>query len=186
MAKNQDEQLMEFVGKWVPKTAPIWIPGGLIAFYLWKPENFHKIFSPYYPVIKKGILALIFISILIIIFLTARFWIYRNFEKKRYEYFKIVPHQEQNISPASVHEMIGMIAGYKRPKRIRMIRGRGWFQWLILKDLEGIQFYIGFPQDRTTGILRMIKNVYPEAELHPIEHVPIPSRSAYSGRMTME
>jgi hypothetical protein len=83
MAKNQDEQLMEFVGKWVLKTAPIWIPGGLIAFYFWKPENFYKIFSPYYPAIKNGILALIFISILIIIFLTARFWINRNFEKKR-------------------------------------------------------------------------------------------------------
>src|SRR4051812_45109819 len=80
MAKNQDEQLMEFVGKWASKTAPIWIPGGLIAFYFWKPENFHEIFSPYYPAIKNGILALIFISILIIIFLTARFWINRNFE----------------------------------------------------------------------------------------------------------
>ncbi len=67
-----------------------------------------------------------------------------------------------------------------------MIRGREWFQWLILKDSEGIQFYIGFPQDRTTGILRTIKNAYPEAELHPAEHVPFPTRSAYSGRMTME
>src|SRR4051794_40875079 len=106
MANKQDEQIMEFTGKltiWTLKASPVWIPGGLIAFYYWKPDQFHNLFAPYYPAIKNGILALIFTSILIIVSLTLRFWINRNLEKKRYEYYRIVPHQDQHISPAAVH-----------------------------------------------------------------------------------
>lgn len=177
---------MELVGVWVPKTAPIWIPGGLIAFYIYKPEQFQKLFGPFYPAIKIGILTLIIMLITTIILLTLRFFLNRKREKKNYEYYRLVPHQDQSINSAAIHEMIEQIAGYKRPRKVRIFRGREWFQWLIHKNEEGIIFYMGFPQDRKTGILRTIKNAYPEAEIHPAKHVKFPSQAAYSGRMAMD
>lgn len=186
MASKQDDQLMEMVGLLVPKTAPIWIPGSVIAFYFWKPDKFHELFGPYYPALKTGILTLFIGVIVTIIFSILRFLFNRNREKNRYQYYQILPHQDQSGNAASILEMVEQIAGYKRPRSIRMIRGREWFQWMVHRDKEGIKFYIGFPQDRKTGILRTIQNAYPDAEIHEATEIQFPSKSAYSGRMVMD
>ena len=186
MATKQDDFIMEMVGLWTIRLAPIWIPGGVIAFAYYRPEQFHKIVDPYIPALKTGISTLIIGVIATIIISIIRFLFNRKREKKLYQYYQILPHQDQSGSTAAILEMVEQIAGYKRPRSIRLIRGREWFQWMIHRDKEGIKFYVGFPEDRKTGILRTIQNAYPEAEIHEADHIQFPTRSAYSGRMVMD
>lgn len=189
MATKQDYEFMENTGIVIIKAiqfSPIWVPIAGIVYWIWKPEVVNGYLEPYIPAAKTAGINTIWALIIAAIFMTLRFLSNRYREKKRYQYYRIVPHADQKISAASVHEMMGMIAGYERPRRIRLIRGREWFQWLIKKDEEGIKFYIGFPQDRKTGILRTINNAYPKAELHEDRDVKFPKKTAKSGRMTME
>ncbi|MEP9408627.1 ATP-binding protein [Peribacillus frigoritolerans] len=186
MAGKQDDRITELVGEWFLKTLPFTIPGSVIAWYYFKPDTFHEVFGPFYPAIKTGIQTLIIGVIATIIIAILRFLFNRHREKKRYQYYQILPHVDQSGNAASILEMVEQIAGYKRPRSIRMIRGREWFQWMIHRDKEGIKFYIGFPEDRKTGIIRTIQNAYPEAEIHEANHIQFPTRSAYSGRMVMD
>ncbi|MFP3360536.1 hypothetical protein R0K17_24795, partial [Planococcus sp. SIMBA_143] len=67
-------------------------------------------------------------------------------------------------------------------------KGREWFQWLITKeqiseDETGICFYIGFPKDRHSGVIRSLENAYPQAEFHKVNSLPFPSKKAVGGRM---
>lgn len=189
MATKQDEEFMENTGIVIIKAiqfSPIWVPIAGIGYWIWKPEVVNGFLKPYIPAVKTGVSYLIWALIIAVTFSILRFLFNRYREKKRYQYYRILPHAEQRINAQSVHEMIGMIAGYKRPHRIRLIRGREWFQWLIQKDEEGIKFYIGFPQDRKTGILRTINNAYPEAEFHEARDIKFPKKTSKSGRMALE
>ena len=189
MATKQDEEFLENTGIVIIKAiqfSPIWVPFAGIAYWIWKPEVVNGYLEPYIPAAKTWGINLVWALIITAIFLTLRFIFNRYQEKKRYKYYRILPHAEQKINAASVHEMVRMIAGYERPRRIRVLRGREWFQWLIHRDDEGIKFYIGFPQDRTTGILRTINNAYPEAELHEAKDIKFPKKTSKSGRMAME
>lgn len=186
MATKQDEMITEMVGLWFIRLSPVLIPGGVIAFIYYKPELFHKFVDPYIPALKTGIQTLIIGVIATIIISIIRFLFNRKREKKLYQYYQILPHQDQSANAAPILEMVEQIAGYKRPRSIRLIRGREWFQWMIHRDKEGIKFYVGFPEDRKTGILRTIQNAYPKAEIHEANQIQFPSRSAYSGRMVMD
>ena len=187
---KSDEKSLEIIGKIFIYGLPLWIPGALYVWYRTNPETFKLIFEPIYSVaiqwIQVGIKILIISLIAITLILIVRWIFNRHRERKNYEYYRLIPHTEQRIKPEAVLEMVEQIAGFQRPRYIRIFRGREWFKWMIYKDKKDIAFYVGFPRDRKTGILRTIKNAYPMAELHPAKKVPMPEKKSYSGRMKLD
>lgn len=184
--------ILEIIGKVVIYGSPVWIPGGLYLWHKKEPESFNETLGPIISEVlywgEKALNILIISTICAAIFLTVRYIFNRYREKKHYQYYRLLPHAEQKTSTNTVLEMVQQLGGYNRPRYIRWYRGREWFKWMIHRDNGEISFYIGFPEDRKTGILRTIQNAYPKAELIEIEKekVPMPSPRSYSGRMILD
>lgn len=106
--------------------------------------------------------------------------------RERFRYLRILPHEVNICENQRIERLVDLFGGFNRTKSERMKKGRDWFRFLIHKDKGGkIAFYIGYPEDRTTGIKKAFTNCYPEAELHPIAHsempLPVISKEGYGG-----
>lgn len=114
--------------------------------------------------------------------------ILRN-QRSKMRYYRIIPHATTVVDGVKISRMIEQFAGYKRPELERIRRGREWFRFLVFKDKEGqLVFYLGFPEDRFTGIKKVIANIYPDAELHLVQHddlsikeISLKDKDVYSG-----
>ncbi|MDQ6422636.1 ATP-binding protein [Paenibacillus sp. LHD-117] len=95
--------------------------------------------------------------------------------RSRYRYVRIIPHKDTAASPDKIMRLIQNLHEYKRTRMDQVRKGKEWFRYLIHKDIKGeIALYIGFPEDRQTGIMRAYRNIYPEIELHDVQHSDLP------------
>ncbi|MFD0591047.1 ATP-binding protein [Paenibacillus sp. GCM10027627] len=95
--------------------------------------------------------------------------------RSKYRYVRIIPHKETGASPDKIMRLIQNLHEYKRTRMDQIRKGKEWFRYLIHKDVTGeIALYIGFPEDRQTGIKRAYRNIYPEIELHDVQHDELP------------
>ncbi|OAB28464.1 helicase HerA domain-containing protein [Paenibacillus macquariensis] len=91
------------------------------------------------------------------------------------QYVRIIPHATTNASIEPVIRMMDHLHSFRRPFREELQKGRVHFRYLIHRSKTGkLTFYLGFPSDRSTGILRMMKMLYPDVELEDITHDAIP------------
>jgi len=108
----------------------------------------------------------------------------KKLHKQKFRYVRILPHELISTDDQKVERFIDLFGGFNRTKIERFKKGRDWFRWLIHKDAEGnIAFYFGYPEDRTTGVMRSFLNAYPEAEVHKLSHeeVPLPKADPKAG-----
>lgn len=96
-------------------------------------------------------------------------------KRLQYRYLQIIPHKETKSLLNTVQQLMELIYGFKRPYSEEIIKGQVWFRYLIYRNCEGkIKFYFGFPEDRTTGIYRVLNMVYPGIELVETSHSDLP------------
>ncbi|MGP4063055.1 hypothetical protein [Halobacillus sp. H74] len=165
--KDSKDIQNELIGKIIIFGFPIYFPILLILYWIFYPDKVNAVLKIALPYIKTGTLTLIIALILTLTLLTIRWIIVRKNEKKRYLYYRILPHIKQEIEYKNILEMLEQFAGYRRGKHKRWLKGREWFQWLIYcGDEDEISFYIGFPADRKSGVLRTLQNAYKDAEFH--------------------
>ncbi|MFC5402922.1 DNA translocase FtsK [Cohnella soli] len=92
-----------------------------------------------------------------------------------YRYIRILQHEENVQSVDQIKRWTLVLSEYQRTWAHRQRKGREWFRLLFHKDQAGkIGIYLGFPEDRITGIKNLVKNTYPLAEIHDIPHTDLP------------
>lgn len=109
--------------------------------------------------------------------ITERAYKYRVEKKYRstYKYIRIIPHINTRSEPDQVMRMIQNLHEYRRTKLNQIYKGKEWFRYLIFKNDAGeLSLYMGFPEDRQTGVKRAIRNIYPEVELEDLDVSDVP------------
>lgn len=98
-----------------------------------------------------------------------------HLQRQQIRYLRILPHANTTVDGVKVLRMVDQFAGYKRTEAERLKKGLEWFRFLVHKDVEGkLSFYLGFTEDRTTGVMRTWATLYPDSELHPVPHTEVP------------
>jgi hypothetical protein len=114
---------------------------------------------------------------------------YRKLATENYCYFRVIPHIHTHCEKQKILEMIDQFAVMDRPRKERFKQGREWFRLLIHSNEYGqISFYIGFSQDRETGVKQAIKTCYRNCEIHSIipSEVPLPQKQeGYGGQLVL-
>jgi len=107
--------------------------------------------------------------------------------KKNMKYIRIVPYRYTHSDKTEILEMIDQFGRMFRPRlKEKLAKGRVWFRYLIHCDEKGrIAFYLGFPEDRQTGVEQAIRNCYRNARISLIdpESLPLPKGNGYGGCM---
>jgi hypothetical protein len=167
MASKLDDMLLEVTGKAVIYLAPLWIPIGAYVFYRSRPDLVQPYIDAAIPIFQQIVFWTVVSVVSLMVVAIIRHFVIRYQENKRYVYYRIVPHVNTKLD--GIVQKVNQLGGYRRPKGVRLFRGREVFHWLIKSDHEGRSFYVGFPLDRKTVILRTFENAYPDAEFHAVE-----------------
>jgi hypothetical protein len=114
--------------------------------------------------------------------------LYNKKVRQDIRYFRILPHADTVLDADKIIRLAEQFAGYNRTKQERAKKGREWFRFFIHRNEAGIAFYMGFPEDRQTGVDKAFESTYPECERHPMAHedVPLPQvKGGYGGRFIL-
>ncbi|RUT39485.1 DUF87 domain-containing protein [Paenibacillus anaericanus] len=96
-------------------------------------------------------------------------------ERSLYRYLQVIPHRDTRSTVSLVQQLMELLYGFKRPQLEEFSKGAVWFRLLIHRSCEGkLKFYFGFPEDRTTGIYRVLNMLYPGIELVEVSHSELP------------
>lgn len=118
---------------------------------------------------------------------TLRYLYYYYISRKRIRFFRIVPHIETESPKDTVLQMTKVFSNLQRTWWKRLLYGREWFRFMVhMGDDNEIKLFIGFPEDKYSGVQDALKDAYPYCELFEIPHeeVPFPTgkNAGYGGR----
>lgn len=196
---------MSKFNKWLAKQDEIailgWIAGiGLFGYFIWdvylRPLIADFVgdkgaqvplsggtFLDWHGVLQIGIYFFIFlILVVVILFISTRIY-YTRRARKEVRYLQILPHRRTSVSAEKVDLFMMDLHKRYRVWYRRLIRGREWFRWLIYcnPETKEIEFYLGYPQDKESGVKNCFHDHFPNAELFPVskDDLPLPERSVF-------
>ncbi|CAH8248456.1 DUF87 domain-containing protein [Paenibacillus melissococcoides] len=92
-----------------------------------------------------------------------------------YRYLRIIPHENIRGDKDSIMKLIHIFNELRRTNGERRRQGREWFRYWIHKSEQGkLEFYLGYPEDRKTGVHRALMNTYPDIEIKELQSDEIP------------
>ncbi|WP_213427537.1 helicase HerA domain-containing protein [Paenibacillus dendritiformis] len=92
-----------------------------------------------------------------------------------YRYLRIVPHEHVGADKTSIMKLIHIFNELRRTNGERRRQGREWFRYWIHKNEQGkLEFYLGYPEDRKTGVHRALMNTYPDIEIKELQSDEVP------------
>ncbi|MGX9161973.1 hypothetical protein [Priestia megaterium] len=190
MNNKIERQIEKELEKFIEQNWKILLPLVGVVVAIWWVRRQVKIFLPsmekWLPYIQTGS---IFVGSMIAIILTlciVRLIIIRKKEMKRYRYFRLLPRANQEVISQDVHQLMKQLASIKRGRRKRLFRGREWIHYLIHRGDKDISFYVGYPKDLQDELIKTFQNTYPNAEIHPVGEVPLPTKGSFAGRMKVQ
>lgn len=192
---KQDEQIEKFFEELVStawknkkELAQLSAIFGPVAIgYLWTQQRalldqylptkeIERIAAIYFP---KIILLVLFLALLLVI--RGVFVAYWN--RKTYEYTRILPHGSDGISAENLGHAIRSFHGSKRSPLHRLVFGKERFSYLIHYRDKDIVFYLGAPKDRLGYLKTHLSSLYARIEFHSAEEMTLPKRNAVGGRI---
>ncbi|MBH8608740.1 hypothetical protein [Thermoactinomyces sp. CICC 10521] len=119
------------------------------------------------------------IGILIGVGILVAPFFYQKRAQKDVRWKRIILHADTQHDGKQAERLVTSLWEAKRSWLKRLLRGREWFQLLVTcvpgNHLDGdILLYVGYPQDRDPYIVKVILNIYPNADLIDIPHDQVP------------
>lgn len=85
------------------------------------------------------------------------------------EVIRVLPRVGMKFDASAVRQLVNQLAGLRQSRLHQLIRGREWMRFLIVREAEGIAFYIITPKNRTRAAVAAWASVYPDAEFFEVE-----------------
>ena len=110
------------------------------------------------------------------IFNPIRFMYYRHRARKEVRYMEIYPCTDIQLEPGKVLRFVQDFANMQRVGREYWKKGKPYFRLHIAWPVDAeektgpIRMYLGYPQDRESGVKHTLKSVYPTARYRSISH----------------
>jgi len=139
-------------------------------------EEIEKVAAIYFP--KIIMLLLFFAIVLVIRGVFVAIW-----NRKIYEYTRILPHASDGVTVENLNNTIRSFHGSKRSILQRLVFGKERFSYLIHYGEEDISFYLGAPRDRIGYLKTHLSSLYSRIEFHPADDLEFPGVKAVGGRL---
>lgn len=110
------------------------------------------------------------------IFKLTRSMYYRYRARKEVRYMEIYPSTDIQLEPGKVLRFVQDFANMQRVGREYWKKGKPYFRLHIAWPVDAeektgpIRMYLGYPQDRESGVKHTLKSVYPTARYRSISH----------------
>lgn len=93
---------------------------------------------------------------------------YKAIQKRQDDFvaIRVSPSVEYNVSAKQIEKLASAFTYANRGKIMKLIKGRVWFRYLIMKDKRGkISFVWVVPKDRVHYVMQFLKEHYPNASI---------------------
>ncbi|WP_156877874.1 hypothetical protein [Shimazuella kribbensis] len=144
------------------------IPLGILYFFI---RNIDRSVLIWGLVTIVGTVVTLYIGIKLLIL-----WFYRRRAEKDVRYIRVLPSAETTFNPTKIMQLVRTFGGMSRRGKEKWLKGQPWYRirFDFPEESNEIGIYLGFPQDKTSGIQDIIRNIYPHCEIHPIPHDKFP------------
>lgn len=111
------------------------------------------------------------------------------FNRKRFKYVRILPHEDDFYKKDEIYKLMQRFHWSKRRWYWRLLFGREWFSFLIFrKDGGEYQFYIGADKQSLLYLQLDLRTIYPRIEFYESKDLEFPEkkRSTVGGRIKIK
>lgn len=93
---------------------------------------------------------------------------YKAIQKRQSDFVavRVSPSVEHDVTPKQIEKLASAFTYANRGRIMKLIKGRVWFRYLIMKDQRGkISFVWVVPKDRINYVMQFLKEHYPNASI---------------------